>query len=76
MLRPTKEENNASLLAMENHLFDLLMDAMQDQSQAMYVFFDRHVHHFSNSCDNAQPLYNSGADSISNHPRLNEPTIQ
>jgi hypothetical protein len=76
MSKPTKEENDASLLAMENHLFDNLMDAMQDQSQAMYAFVDHHVRHFSNSCDNAQPLYNSVADSSSNHPRLNEPTIQ
>jgi hypothetical protein len=76
MSKPTKEENDASLIAMENHLFDRLMDAMQDQSQAMYDFVDLHVHHFSNSCDNAQPLYNSVADSSSNHPHLNTPTIQ
>jgi hypothetical protein len=75
MSKSTKEENDASLLALENHLFDRLMDAMQDQSQAMYAFVDR-VHHFSNSCDNAQPLYNSVADSSSNHPCLNKPTIQ
>jgi hypothetical protein len=53
MSKPTKEDNDASLLAMENRLFDRLMDAMQDKSQAMYAFVDRHVHHFSNSCDNA-----------------------
>jgi hypothetical protein len=76
MSKPTKEENDASLLAMENHQFDCLMDAMQDQYQAMYAFVDLHVHHFSNSCDNAQSLYTSVADSISNHPRLNKPTIQ
>jgi hypothetical protein len=80
MSKPIKEDNDASLLAMENHLFDHLMDAMQDQSQTMYVFFDRHVHciihHLSNSCDNAQPLYISIADSISNPPHLNEPTSQ
>jgi hypothetical protein len=76
MSKLTKEENDASLLAMENHLSDRLMDAMQDQSQAMYAFVDRHVHHFSNSCDNAQPLHNSVTDSISTPPCLNEPTIQ
>jgi hypothetical protein len=74
--KPTKEDNDASLLAMENHLFDCLMDAMQYQSQAMYAFVDRHVHHLYNSCDNAHPLHNSITDSISNHPHLNEPTSQ
>jgi hypothetical protein len=60
MLKPTKEDNDASLVAMENRLFDRLMDAMQDQSQAMCAFVDhRHVHQLSNSCDNAQPLHNS-----------------
>jgi hypothetical protein len=73
--KPTKEDNDASLLAMENCLFDRLMDdVMQDQSQAMYAFFDRHVHHFSNFCDNAQPLHNSVTDSSSTPPRLNERT--
>jgi hypothetical protein len=52
------------------------MDAMKDQSQAMYAFVDRHVHHFSNCCDNAQPLHNSVTESSSTPPRLNEPTIQ
>jgi hypothetical protein len=61
---------------MENRLFGHLMDAMQDQSQAMYAFIDRHVHHFSNSCDNAQPLYTSVADSSSTPHRVNGPTIQ
>jgi hypothetical protein len=74
--KPTKEDNDASLLAMENCLFDHLMDAKQDQSQSMYAFVDRHVHHFSNSCDNAQPLHNSVTDSSSTPPHLNEPTIQ
>jgi hypothetical protein len=32
MPKPTKEDNDASLLAMENHLFDHLMDTMQYQS--------------------------------------------
>jgi hypothetical protein len=76
MPKPTKEDNDASLLAMENRLFERLMDAMQDQSQAMYAFVDRHFHHLSNSCDNGQPLHNSIADSIRNLPHLNEPTIQ
>jgi hypothetical protein len=76
MSKPTKEDNDASLLAMENRLFDCLMDATQDQSQAMYAFVDRHVHHLSNSCDIAQPLHNSIADSISTPTHLNEPTIQ
>jgi hypothetical protein len=76
MSKPTKDDNDASLLAMENHLFDRLMDAMQDQSQAMYDFVDHHVHHFYNYCDNAQPLHTIVTDSSSNPPRLNEPTIQ
>jgi hypothetical protein len=76
MSKPTKEDNDASLLAMENRLLDRLMDAMQGQSKAMYAFVDHHVHHLSNSCDNAQPLHNSVADSSSNPPHLNEPTIQ
>jgi hypothetical protein len=76
MSKPTKEDKDASLRAMENHLFDCLMDAMQDQSQAMYTFVDHHVHHLSKSCDNAQPLYNSVSDSRSTPPHLNEPTIQ
>jgi hypothetical protein len=45
MSKPTKEDNYASLLTMENRLFDCLMDVMQDQSQAMYAFVDHHVHH-------------------------------
>jgi hypothetical protein len=76
MSKPTKEDNDASLLAMENRLFGRLMDAMQEQYQAMYAFVDHHVHHLSNSCDNAQPLYNIITDSRSTPPRLNEPTIQ
>jgi hypothetical protein len=52
------------------------MHAIQDQSQAMYAFVDHHVQHLSNYSDNAQPLHNSVADSISTPPRLNEPTIQ
>jgi hypothetical protein len=59
MSKPTKEDNDASLLATENRLFDHLMDAMQYQSQAMYAFIDRHVDHFFNSCDNAKPMHNS-----------------
>jgi hypothetical protein len=35
-----------------------------------------HVHHLYNSCDNAQPLYNSVAESSSTPPHLNKPTIQ
>jgi hypothetical protein len=76
MSKPTKEDNDASLLVMENRVFDCLMDAMQDQSQSMYAFVDRHVHHFSNYCDNAQPLHNIVVDSSSTPPHLNEPTIQ
>jgi hypothetical protein len=39
MLKPTKEDNYASLLVMENCLLDCLMDAMQYQSQAMYALW-------------------------------------
>jgi hypothetical protein len=76
MSNSTKEDNDAGLLAMENRLFDRLMDVMQYQSQAMYAFVDHHVHHFSNCCDNAQPLHNIVTGSSSTPPRLNEPTIQ
>jgi hypothetical protein len=76
MSKPPKEDNDASLLAMQNRLFDRLMDAMQDQSQAIYTFVDHHVHHLSNSCDSAQPLHNSIADCSSTPPSLKEPTIQ
>jgi hypothetical protein len=76
MSKPTKEDNDASLIATENRLFGRLMDVVQDQSQAMYAFVDRHVHHLSHSCDNAQLLHNSVADSSINPPHLNEPTIQ
>jgi hypothetical protein len=76
MSKSTKEDNDASLLAMENPMFGSLMDAMQDQSQAMYAFVDRHVHHLSNSFDNAQPLHNSITYYINIPLRLNEPTIQ
>jgi hypothetical protein len=79
MLKPTKEDNDASLLAMENHLFDRLTGAMKDESQATYAFIDhiledRQVHHLSNSCDNAQPLHNIITDSSSPHPSLFERT--
>jgi hypothetical protein len=77
MLNPTMEDNDAILLATENRLlFDHLMDVVQDQSQSMYAFVDRHVHHFSNSCDNAQPLHNSFTYSSSTPPSLNKPTIK
>jgi hypothetical protein len=35
-----KEDNDASLLAMENRLFGRFFDAMKYQSQAMYAFMD------------------------------------
>jgi hypothetical protein len=76
MLKPTKKDNDVSLLATEKRLFDPLMDAMQDQYQAMYAFVDHNVHHFSNSCDNAQPLYNSFTYTNSTAPHSNEPIIQ
>jgi hypothetical protein len=47
MLKPTKEDNEASLIAMENLLFDRLFDATKDQSQAMYAFMD-HISPHSN----------------------------
>jgi hypothetical protein len=75
MSKPTKEDNDASLFATENRLFDRLMDIMQDKSQAMYAFVDRNIHHFSNSCDNAQPLHIIIKEYSSTPPRLSEPTI-
>jgi hypothetical protein len=74
--KPTKEDKDASFLAMDKRLFDRLMDALQYQSQAMYAFVDRHVNYLSNYCDNVQPLHNSVADAINNPTHLNEPTIQ
>jgi hypothetical protein len=47
MLKPTKEDNDASFLAMENYLFGRLFDAMKDQSQAMYAFME-HISPHSN----------------------------
>jgi hypothetical protein len=43
MSKPIKEDNDASLLAMENRLFDRLLDAMQYQSQAIRK--DNHGRH-------------------------------
>jgi hypothetical protein len=53
MSKPTRENNDASLLARDKRLFEHLMDAMQDQYQAIYAFIDHHVHHLSNSCEMA-----------------------
>jgi hypothetical protein len=75
MSKPTKEDNFASLLVMENCLFDRLMDAMQYKSQSMYAFVDRHVHQLYNYCDKEQPLHNIVTYSSSTPPSLNEPTI-
>jgi hypothetical protein len=47
MSKPTKEDNDASLLALDNGLFDRLFDAMKDQSQAMFAFMD-HISPHSN----------------------------
>jgi hypothetical protein len=41
MSKPTKENNDAGLLVMENCLFDHLFDATKYQSQAMYAFMDQ-----------------------------------
>jgi hypothetical protein len=76
MSKPTKEDNDASLLAVQNLLFNHFMDVIQDQFQAMYAFVDRHGHHLSKSYDNAQPLHTIVTYSSSNPPCLNEPTIQ
>jgi hypothetical protein len=56
MSKPTKEDSHASLLAMENRLFERWMDTMQDKSQAMFACVGGHAHHFSNYRDNAKPL--------------------
>jgi hypothetical protein len=76
MSKPNKKDNDASFSSMENRLFGRVMDPMQDQSQAMHAFVDRHIHQLSNSCDTAQPLHNIITDSSSTPPRLDESTIQ
>jgi hypothetical protein len=69
----SKEDNNTSLFAMENHLFDHLFDAIKDQSQAMYAFMD-HISSYSNG-PFIQEIPNS--DKISSTPpHSNEPTVQ
>jgi hypothetical protein len=67
MSKPTKEDNYASLIAMENHLFDRLMYASHARSVSSHVCFPLLTVMFtntylSNSCDNAQPLQNSVTD--------------
>jgi hypothetical protein len=60
---PSSEKNEASLLTMENCLFDCLQDPMRLQTRAMYEML-HHVledHHFdlaSNLKGNTEPLYN------------------
>jgi hypothetical protein len=81
MSKLTKEDNDASLLAMENHLFYHLFDTMKHQPQAMYAFMDHgledhQVHHLANSCENTQPLHNSFTHTISTPPHSNGPTNQ
>jgi hypothetical protein len=73
MPKLTNEDNDASLLAMENRLFDHLFDATKDQSQAMYAFVD-HISPHSN-----EPTIQEAPDDneISSTPYYsNEPTIQ
>jgi hypothetical protein len=73
MWKPTKEDNDASLLAMKNHLFYLFFDATKDQSQVMYAFMD-HISPHSN-----EPIIqeNPDGDEISSTPpHPNQPTFQ
>jgi hypothetical protein len=73
MLKPTKEDNDATLLATENRLFDCLFDAMKDQSQAMYAFMDQVSPHSKKPTIQETPE----DDKISSTtPHSNEPIIQ
>jgi hypothetical protein len=73
MSKPTQEDNDASLLAMENRLFDRLFDAMKDQSQAMYAFTDHISPHSNEPTIQETP---DGDEISSTPPHSNEPTIQ
>jgi hypothetical protein len=73
MSKLTKEDNDASLLAMENHLFDRLFDAMKYQSQAMYAFMDLMSPHSNEPTIQENP---DGDEVSSVPPDSNEPTIQ
>jgi hypothetical protein len=73
MSKPTKEYNDASLLAMENRLFDRLFDATKDQSQAMYAFMDYVSPHSNGPTIQETP---DDDDISSTPPHSNEPTIQ
>jgi hypothetical protein len=61
--KPSSEENEASLLVMEHHLFDRLQDSTKLQRRALYymlhhVLEDYHFYLSSNSKGNTKPLYN------------------
>jgi hypothetical protein len=73
MSKPSKEYNDASLIAMENRLFDHFIDAMQDQYQAMYAFMDHICPHSNAPTIQETP---DGDKISSNPPHSNEPTIQ
>jgi hypothetical protein len=73
MSKPTKEYNDASLLATENSLCGRLCGAMKDQAQATYEFMD-HVSPHSNKPTIQETPY--GDEISSTPPHSNEPTIQ
>jgi hypothetical protein len=73
MSKQTKEYNHSSLLAMANHLFEHLFDAMKDQSQAMYVFMDHISPHPNEPTIQETP---DGNAISSTPPYSNRPTIQ
>jgi hypothetical protein len=50
MSKLTKEDDDASLIATENRIFDCFMDAMKYQSQAIYAFIDHILEVGGSSC--------------------------
>jgi hypothetical protein len=73
MSKPTKEDNDASLISTENHIFDRLFDATKDQSQAMYAFMDHFSPHLNEPTIQETPDDN---EISSTPPHPNEPTVQ
>jgi hypothetical protein len=73
MSKPTKEDNDASLLAMENHLFYRLFDDMTYKSQSMYAFIDHIFPHSNKPTIQETPV---GDEISSTPPHLNRPTVQ
>jgi hypothetical protein len=72
---PSSEEHEASLLAMENHIFDHLLYSMKLQTRAIcdilhHVLEDHHFYLASNSKENTETLYNSVVPRITVHNNI------